>query len=100
MTGSEFLPYADDKNSYWTGFYSSRQNFKEAIRDAQKTYMSSNHHLALSAVNTQSIVSPSAYSQSKLTEAIAISQHHEIVTGTTTHNVKNDFLDYIYAGID
>ena len=62
--------------------------------------MTSNNLLAVSAANSESIVSPSVYAQPKITEAIAISQHHEIVTGTTTHDVKNDFLDYIYAGID
>jgi len=35
--------------------------------------MTSNHHLALSAINTNSIVSPTSYSQQKITEAIALS---------------------------
>lgn len=62
--------------------------------------MTSNHHLALSAVNSNSIVSPTAYAQKKITEAIALSQHHEVVTGTVTHDVKQDFLDYIYKGLE
>jgi len=62
ITGSEFLPYADDSKSYWTGFYSSKPNLKEAIREAQKTYMTLNNHLAITAINFNSEVSPSIFS--------------------------------------
>ena len=37
----DMMPYADDENSYWTGFYSSRANDKEYARR-----MSSNVHAA------------------------------------------------------
>ena len=35
---SNFLPYSDDSKSYWTGFYTSRPNFKETVREASRTY--------------------------------------------------------------
>jgi alpha-mannosidase len=29
--GDDFLPYADDGESYWTGYYASRPNLKGAV---------------------------------------------------------------------
>lgn len=98
-SSNDFLPYADDSKSYWSGLYTSWPNFKEAIRETSKTYMSSNHQLALSAISETTFLLPSSFSQDKIKEAIAMTQHHEVVTGTILHDVRNDFLDYLFTGI-
>lgn len=99
-TKNDFLPYADDSKSYWTGFYTSRPNFKETVREASRTFQAANHHLTLAALNPESLINNQVYKQKKMTEAIAMSQHHEVITGTMTKMVRDDFLDYLYKGLD
>lgn len=36
------FPYADNPDSYWTGYFSSRANDKQQVRRASSSYHSSN----------------------------------------------------------
>jgi len=45
------FPYADNENSYWTGYFSSRANDKAYMRRASQTLHSSNKLFALASID-------------------------------------------------
>jgi hypothetical protein len=47
----DMFPYANDENSYWTGYFSSRANDKEYIRKASRNMNSSSMLYAMNALN-------------------------------------------------
>ena len=47
---NDFFPYADDQESYWTGFYTSRTNQKGYIRQASRQFMAANQFTALETI--------------------------------------------------
>lgn len=49
----DMFPYANDENSYWTGYFSSRANDKEYIRKASRNLNSSSMLFAMNALNLE-----------------------------------------------
>ena len=47
----DLFPYADNENSYWTGYFSSRANDKGYMRRASQTLHSSNKLFALASID-------------------------------------------------
>jgi hypothetical protein len=47
----DLFPYADNENSFWTGYFSSRANDKKYMRDASHTLHSSNKLFALNSID-------------------------------------------------
>jgi lysosomal alpha-mannosidase len=47
----DIFPYADDKDSYWTGYFSSRANDKGYMRTVSHHLHSSNKLFSMSAIN-------------------------------------------------
>jgi len=45
------FPYADYKDDYWTGFYSSRPNLKEKISDGSSYLMASSRFFAYEQID-------------------------------------------------
>jgi len=46
----DIFPYADDAESFWTGYFTSRANDKKYFRDASHTLHSSNKLFALAGI--------------------------------------------------
>lgn len=42
----DLMPYSSDVGFFWSGFYSSRPNFKKHIRDTSALYAAENHLFA------------------------------------------------------
>lgn len=94
----DFFPYADDQESYWTGFYSSRTNQKGYIRQASRQFMAANQFMALETI--QSSFSQTNFDQQDVLAAgLSIAQHHDAATGTSKQAVADDYVDYLYSGI-
>ena len=49
----DMFPYADNENSFWTGFFSSRANDKAYMRRASQTLHSSNKLFALASIDQE-----------------------------------------------
>lgn len=47
----DMFPYADNNVSYWTGYFTSKQNFKKYSRDTSHVMHSANKLFALSAID-------------------------------------------------
>jgi hypothetical protein len=42
----DFIPYASNENSYWTGYFTSRPSFKGFVRDFSRYLQTAKKHLA------------------------------------------------------
>ena len=62
----DLFPYADNAESYWTGYFSSRANDKGYMRRASQTLHSSNKLFALDSIDqTTWPATADAYLQAK-----------------------------------
>jgi alpha-mannosidase II len=98
----DFVPYADNDDSYWTGYYSSLPNLKKRARDAEGS-LNAAERLALLTRIAENVL-PSA---SKLNwidvfselqhsrEAVALIQHHDSITGTCRKEVYNYYINIL-----
>ncbi|XP_077491670.1 lysosomal alpha-mannosidase-like [Amblyomma americanum] len=89
----DFLPYSDRNFEWWTGFYSSRPQLKYHIRQASNFLQVCRQVTAL--LNTMH--EPTIQ---KLEMAIAMAQHHDAITGTSTSEVATQFIDRISKALD
>lgn len=89
----------DNYNRFWSGFYSTRPNFKVQAREASGLF-----HAASAAV-AKSVLRPGTTDQDvkDLTDALhpaedqlAVFQHHDAITGTHAAYVGLDYLAVLY----
>lgn len=81
----DFLPYASDIHTYWTGYYTSRPTLKRYERV-------SNHFLQICKQLTYVNNTPQFLSRlSCLREVMGVMQHHDAVTGTEKQKVAYDY---------
>ena len=100
---SDFFPYADAPDAYWTGFYTSYSDLKGLIRTralllrtaevfAQAAATISPRESAADALDETLLV--------PLRQANAVAQHHDAVTGTATAEVVQMYRDHLWEGSD
>jgi alpha-mannosidase len=98
----DFFPYADTPHSYWTGYFSSRAASKGYIRSAT-AYLQAARQLE-AYVGRGGSEQPSRTSFKSTTdvleEAVALTQHHDSITGTAKQHVANDYHSRIYHGME
>ncbi|XP_023550350.1 probable alpha-mannosidase At5g13980 isoform X1 [Cucurbita pepo subsp. pepo] len=88
----DFFPYADRENAYWTGYFTSRPSFKYFVR------MMSGYYLAARQLEFFIGRSSTGSNTDYLADALAISQHHDAVTGTEKQHVANDYAKRLWIG--
>ncbi|KAM7251764.1 hypothetical protein ACFE04_023647 [Oxalis oulophora] len=87
----DFFPYADRANAFWTGYFTSRPALKRYVR------MMSGYLLAARQLEFFSRRSKGPNTDS-LTDALAILQHHDGITGTEKQHVANDYAKRLSIG--
>lgn len=94
---SDFLPYVE--NGIWTGYFTSRPYIKGKIRESSILFSISSKLYTEFTLNQQ-IENPHSYysKQEDLQHAIALTQHHDAVTGTAKTYVNDDYLKIIAKG--
>ena len=103
--GADFFPYADNDDSYWTGYYTTRP-FMKAMHRRHATIMRSAeimHALVRSNPNPVSNPNPTPVNrqfwenqyQDLLTARrdAALFLHHDAITGTSRGQVVSDYMD-------
>jgi lysosomal alpha-mannosidase len=83
----DFFPYADRKDDFWSGYFSSRPTMKSYIIYANNILQVSKHLIVMSDI----------YSSAKqwiepLQETVAITLHHDGITGTSKQFVIDDYM--------
>jgi len=100
----DMFPYADMKDAYWTGYFTSRPAIKGLIRRTGKFLQ------AMKKMLTQAVwLDSSPYVRANWTavntalnaleEAQATAQHHDAITGTQKQFVVYDYQNQIFSGI-
>ncbi|XP_067008681.2 lysosomal alpha-mannosidase [Anabrus simplex] len=90
----DFFPYANDINSYWTGFYSSRPSSKYMERLANNYLQVCKQLHALGGLGDRDQVDMDV-----LREAMGVMQHHDAITGTERQAVADDYHAMLYDGL-
>ncbi|XP_039784791.1 probable alpha-mannosidase At5g66150 [Panicum virgatum] len=88
----DYFPYADAKNTYWTGYYTSRPTFKRYVR------VHSGYYLAARQIEFLVGRSSLGLFTSSLEDAIGISQHHDAVSGTAKQHTTDDYSRRLALG--
>lgn len=88
----DFFPYADRKNAYWTGYFTSRPTFKGYVRAMSGYYLAARQLEFLRGRNT------AGPTTNTLADALAVAQHHDAVTGTEKQHVADDYSKRLYIG--
>ncbi|CAG9536717.1 unnamed protein product [Cercopithifilaria johnstoni] len=78
----DFFPYASANHSYWTGFFTSRPTFKGFIRQSSAL---------LQLVKQLQSFTMEITNSSLLRNAVALTQHHDAITGTAKESVTKDY---------
>ncbi|XP_066143719.1 lysosomal alpha-mannosidase-like [Euwallacea fornicatus] len=94
----DFLPYSNDDDTYWVGFYSSKPNFKLYERISHNVLQSAKHLNSLALASGQREVNVG--SMDALKGASGVVQHHDAITGTEKQHVNFDYLKMLTKGIN
>ena len=81
----DMFPYADNENSFWTGYFSSRADDKEVIRRASRAMSASNMLFSLGMIDqntSDEVIDKMLNAKHSLLDSIGVTQHHDSVTGT------------------
>jgi len=97
----DFFPYADNYDSYWTGFYTTHSGLKGLIRESSSE-LRATEILALDASfsNPSQEFKGDPHLVEPLRWASAEAQHHDGVTGTSKIKVIDMYDQHLTDGID
>ncbi|GER32439.1 alpha-mannosidase [Striga asiatica] len=87
------IRYADTKNAYWTGYFTSRPAIKGYVRMMSGYYLAARQLEFFRGRNK-----PGGPTTDSLADALAIAQHHDAVTGTEKQHVANDYAKRLSRG--
>jgi alpha-mannosidase II len=92
----DFFPYADNGDSYWSGYYTTRPTLKAATRVADSTLRAVEAAYAMGrAINQRAndYEWEDAFKHvQKLREEASLVLHHDAITGTSRATVVRDYL--------
>lgn len=91
--GADFMPYRDHAFASWAGYFSSRPALKAYIRDSSSVLQAAR---ALGA--GQALAGGAPGSLDWLEQAVAITQHHDAITGTERQHVAFDYAKHLSKG--
>ncbi|KAE9547719.1 hypothetical protein FO519_009071 [Halicephalobus sp. NKZ332] len=94
---SDFFPYADKDNSYWTGYFTSKPAMKGLVRQSSNI-INSVRQLGVFSFNKQ--LDEYSVKELKLEKALGLSQHHDAITGTSKETVTQDYERQLLNGWD
>lgn len=99
----DFYPYADNEDSYWTGYYTSRPSLKASSRETSSILHSAEMLYALAQVeskvkNTEKINWVSlSQGLRQARRDLGLVTHHDGTTGTSRSRVVTDYLGMLHT---
>ncbi|XP_039498257.1 lysosomal alpha-mannosidase [Drosophila santomea] len=91
----DFFPYAHEKNSFWTGFFTSRPTQKRFERDGNHMLQVAKQLSVLANLTTEQHNEDLDY----LRQIMGVMQHHDAITGTERQAVSDDYDRMMYEAI-
>ena len=97
----DFFPYADNQDSYWTGFFTTHSDLKGYIRSRAALLRATElYGLSTQVTSTVSGLSGDPAQVQPLRWATAEAQHHDGVTGTSKIKVIDMYYEHLADGSD
>ena len=118
----DFFPFANDKDSYWVGYFSSRPGLKRAIARAGADLQAARQLAVLEGLSAAAPGAAAAPALARLAAAlapprppsppswsaaldalesvVAFGSHHDTITGTSKQAVTNAYLARLSRGVD
>ena len=107
----DFLPYASDPHSYWTGYYTSRPSSKLFMRQgelwSQVFFPIRLLFLGISLfflqIYNQMVVIKNinvTEDSASLERAVAVNQHHDAITGTEKQRVADNYHARLFKAVE
>ncbi|GAB6018759.1 mannosidase alpha class, variant 3 [Chamberlinius hualienensis] len=90
----DFMPYASDKHTFWTGYYTSRPTFKGLAK-----YTNNFLQIAKQLTAFANVGSVNAENLEVLKRYQADAQHHDAITGTEKQAVAYDYIQSLAMGL-
>jgi alpha-mannosidase len=91
----DFFPYSDAPEAFWTGYFTSRPTSKRYIRMATSFLQAARQLEAFVGAQGSCL-----RGTDPLEEAVALTQHHDSVTGTERQAVADDYHIWISEGME
>ena len=88
----DWLPYADFKHSYWSGYFTSRPALKRYIRSSSSLLN------ACRQLEVSGIFFAKQQASASLWKAVSLTQHHDAITGTSKQHVADDYAERLSIG--
>ncbi|KAL0244362.1 hypothetical protein GEMRC1_008446 [Eukaryota sp. GEM-RC1] len=101
---NDFFPYADNSDSYWSGFYSTSPVLKGKVRENERWLKYADLVGSLALVETSREKSTEFSSFLSLLDGprktVALLQHHDAITGTAKHATIQDYDHQLDIGLE
>lgn len=91
----DFFPYSSGDHSFWTGYFTSRPTFKNMVRKGNNLLQACKQLAAATDVNGDTIAKVF-----ELAEPMAVSPHHDAVSGTAKQFVTDEYAHSIHTGVE
>ena len=95
----DFFPYADARAAFWTGYFSSRPASKRYIRSAT-AFLQAARQLEVYYGSKAREGEACIRGTDPLEEAVALTQHHDSITGTEKQAVADDYHAWLADGMN
>lgn len=89
----DFLPYASDPHSYWTGYYTSRPSSKLFMRQGELWSQIYNQMVVIKNIDLSE-------DPESLEKAVAVNQHHDAITGTEKQRVADNYHARLFTAVE
>ena len=97
----DFLPLQmEQEESFWSGYYTSRPNFKKMIREYSSLTQASNTLFSLDRFRADPMIQAEEALEEELMEAYSLNMHHDTITGTSLTYVVEDTISTLTNGIE
>ncbi len=95
LRDEDVMPYFDDAHAVWSGYFSSRPALKHYIRDSSAVFQVAKQLQAAAAPPADMGPGNPLFA---LERAVAVTQHHDAVAGTSKQHVAHDYARQLAGG--
>jgi hypothetical protein len=104
VVAHDFVPYADNEDSYWTGYYTSLPNLKKRARESEAALQNAENAFILAKLYRSpasfTVEWQSLFAQLQVSrEDTALVNHHDGITGTCRSHVYQDYMSKLATSI-
>eukprot|EP01033_Poteriospumella_lacustris_P010275 gene10275-7297_t len=95
----DFFPYSDASHTFWTGYFTSRPQFKYFERYASGFLQMIRQFAAQSRHVGPAMQAQMTKATAKLSAAVGLANHHDCITGTEKQHVADDYKRILDAAM-